>query len=40
LQLLHDSEFLDDREFGSMNTDNQELFSLLTSIVKTSRSRQ
>jgi|SRR5215813_6039918 len=40
LQLLHDSEFLDDREFDSMNTDNQELFSLLTSIVKTSRSRQ
>ena len=40
LQLLHESEFLDEREFASMNADNQELFSLLTSIVKTSRSRQ
>ena len=39
LQLLHESEFLDEREFASMNADNQELFSLLTSIVKTSRSR-
>lgn len=40
LQLLHDSDFLDEKEFDSMNADNLELFSLLTSIVKTSRSRQ
>ena len=40
LQLLHESEFLDEREFASMNADNLEIFSLLTSIVKTSRNRQ
>ena len=40
LQLLRDSDFLDEREFDSMNADNQQIFSLLTSIVKTSRSRQ
>jgi len=40
LQLLRDGEFLDEKEFDSMNADNLELFSLLTSIVKTSRSRQ
>ncbi len=40
LRLLHESEFLDDKQFNSINADNQEIFSLLTSIVKTSRSRQ
>ncbi len=40
LRLLRDGEFLDEKEFDSMNADNQELFSLLTTIVKTSRSRQ
>lgn len=40
LQLLHESDFLDQREFDSINADNQELFGLLTAIVKTSRSRQ
>jgi four helix bundle protein len=40
LRLLRDSEFMDEKEFDSMNSDNQELFSLLTKIVKTSRSRQ
>jgi four helix bundle protein len=40
LRLLRDSEFLNEKEFDSMNSDNQELFSLLTAIVKTSRSRQ
>lgn len=39
LQLLRDSEFIDEKEFDSMNSDNQELFSLLTKIVKTSRGR-
>ena len=37
LRLLRDSEFMDEKEFDSMNSDNQELFSLLTKIVKTSR---
>jgi four helix bundle protein len=40
LRLLRDSEFLGAQEFDSMNSDNQELFSLLTAIVKTSRGRQ
>ena len=40
LKLLHNSGFLDEKEFDSMNADNLELFSLLTSIVKTSRGRQ
>jgi four helix bundle protein len=40
LRLLRDSEFLNEKEFDSMNSDNRELFSLLTAIVKTSRSRQ
>jgi four helix bundle protein len=40
LRLLRDSEFLSDKEFDSMNSDNNELFGLLTAIVKTSRSRQ
>jgi hypothetical protein len=40
LQLLHDGEFMDEKAFDSMNSDNQELFSLLTKIVKTSRGHQ
>ena len=40
LQLLRDAEFMDEKEFNSMNSDNQELFSLLTKIVKTSRGHQ
>jgi hypothetical protein len=40
LQLLIDGEFLYAEGFDSMNADNQEVFSLLTSIVKTSRGRQ
>ncbi len=40
LNMLQDSGYLEEREFDSMNSDNLELFSLLTSIVKTSRSRQ
>ena len=40
LRLLRDSDFMDEKEFDSMNSDNQELFSLLTAIVKTSRGRQ
>jgi four helix bundle protein len=40
LRLLRDSDFLNEQEFDSMNSDNDELFSLLTAIVKTSRSRQ
>lgn len=40
LRLLRDSDFMDEKGFDSMNSDNQELFSLLTAIVKTSRIRQ
>jgi four helix bundle protein len=40
LRLLRDSDFLNEQEFDSMNSDNDELFGLLTAIVKTSRSRQ
>ena len=40
LQFLRDGEFLAEKEFDSMHSDKQELFSLLTAIVKTSRSRQ
>jgi len=40
LKLLHDSDFLDEQQYDSINADNQELFALLTSIVKTSRARQ
>jgi hypothetical protein len=40
LRLLRDSDFLDEKEFDSMNSDNDELFSLPTAIVKTSRGRQ
>jgi four helix bundle protein len=40
LRLLRDSDFFNEQEFDSMNSNNQELFSLLTAIVKTSRSRQ
>jgi four helix bundle protein len=39
LRLLNDGEFLYAEGVDSMNADNQELFSLLTSIVKTSRGR-
>jgi four helix bundle protein len=39
LRLLHDGEFLYEEGFDSMNANNQELFGLLTSIVKTSRGR-
>jgi four helix bundle protein len=40
LRLLRDSDFLNEQEFNSMNSDNDELFGLLTAIVKTLRSRQ
>jgi hypothetical protein len=40
LRLLRDGDFMDEKEFDSMNSDNQELFSLLTAMVKTSRGRQ
>lgn len=39
LELLHQSDFIDDKAFNSINADCTELIKLLTSIVKTSRSR-
>lgn len=37
LELLHQSDFLSDKQFDSMEIDRNEIFSLLTSIVKTSK---
>ena len=40
LQLLHQSEYLDKSGYESILTDCVELIKLLTSIIKTSRSKQ
>ncbi len=37
LELLHDSEYIDDKSFESIHNDCNELTSLLASIVKTSK---
>lgn len=37
LQLLFDSSYLDQHQFDSMNADNQDVFHLLTRIVKTAK---
>ncbi len=37
LDLLHETDFLDDKMFKSMDDDCTELVKLLTSIVKTSK---
>ena len=39
LQLLHQSTFLEEKAFDSINSDCIELIKMLTSIVKTSKSR-
>lgn len=39
LELLHETEYLTDEEFCSMNKDCSELIALLTSILKTSRNQ-
>ncbi|MGH9844459.1 MAG: four helix bundle protein [Blastocatellia bacterium] len=40
LHLLRDGDFLDESQYDSISADNEELFALLTTIVKTSRGRQ
>lgn len=35
LRLLRDTDFLNEKEFESINTDNEELLKMLTSILKT-----
>jgi four helix bundle protein len=37
LMILHEGEFLDDKEFESINEDCVELIKILTAIVKTSK---
>ena len=37
LELLHESNYLDDRAFNSLYNDSMELLKILASIVKTSR---
>ena len=39
LELLHKAEFLSDKQFESMNQDRDEIFRMLTKIVKTSKER-
>jgi four helix bundle protein len=40
LQLLHDSEFIETAVYRSVDADNKELLRLLTSIIKTSKTKQ
>ena len=37
LQLLHFADFISENEYDSIETDREEIFRLLTSIVKTSK---
>lgn len=40
LELLHETDFLDRKQFESIYADNQELLKILTSIVKASNERR
>lgn len=40
LELLHETDFLDKKQFESIYADNQELLKILTSIVKASNERR
>lgn len=40
LQLLHQGDYLSDKEFASIETDRADIFKLLTSIVKTSKENE
>jgi four helix bundle protein len=40
LELLHNSDLIDDKAFDSINSDCTELLKMLTSIVKTSKSNE
>ena len=37
LEILHETDYLSNKEFRSVNNDNQEILRILMSIVKTSR---
>lgn len=37
LELLHDSDFIDDKSFNSIHDDGLEILKLLISIIKTSK---
>ena len=37
LEILHETDYLEDDEFDSMMADNKELTAMLTSIIKTSK---
>lgn len=39
LELLHESDFIEEKSFESINADNKELIRILTSILKSSRSQ-
>ncbi len=39
LELLRDGEYLDDKEFDSIHSDCKELMKMLTSTIKTSKTR-
>lgn len=40
LELLYETDYLDETQFQSIYTDNQELLKILTSIVKSSKERR
>ena len=40
LELLHETDYLDKKQFDSIYADNQELLKILTSIVKSSSERR
>ena len=39
LELLHESDFIEEKSFESIDADNKELIRILTSILKSSRSK-
>lgn len=39
LELLHESDYIEEKSFESMNADNKELIRIITSILKSSRSK-
>ena len=39
LELLHESDYIEEKSFESINADNKEIIRILTSILKSSRSK-
>ena len=37
LELLHESDYIEEKSFESINADNKEIIRILTSILKSSR---